>query len=173
MEGASQELISRQQSKINDLLKTATAKSELLNSVYKANIEKLRRYDIPQETSILSHQASRDTLKSYKTGRGKTDSQTFTNRDQLDSLSMSMGSNTMRENKLGSGSKKNSKSPTWGDISKDLGSHNKSFSPDKVNLSPEHPRAMVLSPSNQELMNTYKRGIDFYIFLFEKGRMKL
>lgn len=66
MESAAQELSSRQQAKIKDLSKQIEKKASVLENVYKANIDKLNRFGIKDDSYIVSTEPIPDKYRKFR-----------------------------------------------------------------------------------------------------------
>lgn len=66
MESAAQELSSRQQAKIKDLSKQIEKKASVLESVYKANIDKLNRFGIQDDSYIVSTEPIPEKYRKFR-----------------------------------------------------------------------------------------------------------
>jgi len=66
MESAAQELSSRQQAKIKDLTKQIEKKASVLESVYKANIDKLNRFGIRDDSYIVSTEPIPEKYRKFR-----------------------------------------------------------------------------------------------------------
>jgi len=180
MEAAAQELLNRQQAKINDLIKQADKKSNIMLMVYQNNIEKVRAFDIPEDHTFFSG-GFRDTVRSAKSARSvksetsriKTTRRIADKSMQLssyrpgdfDSLSQSVRSpSSFREGiPKGHPIKGHHKSEIPG-----ISRGKDSLSPIKRELSPEQPRELMMSPSQKELFQTYRKSI---VILDEKSNL--
>lgn len=174
MESAAQELINRQQAKIQELTKQAETKANIMYQVYKNNIDKIKAFDIPDDY-VFTTAAFRDTARSFrsaksetshlKTTRRKTGDKsiqlsTYRHGQDFEPLSQSVRSPmSFREGKIRQSL--TSKSYHKSEVPPIRGSK-ESLSPIKKELSPEHPRELVMSPSHKELFQTYKKSIIFF-----------